>query len=106
MKSGSGSTMIGAAELPDRYVDRDTAAVFLSVSARTLATWGSLGLGPRFVKLSAGRSGACRYSLAELRAYMADPAGYRPRPVMKFNPPGKSRVAAARPRKRKASARS
>lgn len=102
----NGSVTIGAAELPDRYVDRDTAATFLSVSARTLATWGSLGLGPRFTKLSAGRSGAVRYSLAELRRYMDDPAAYRPRPVMKFNPPGKNQPAAARPRKRKAPARS
>lgn len=100
----SGSAMIGPAELPDRYVDRDTAAVFLSVSPRTLATWASLQLGPRFVKLSGGRSGAVRYSLAELRAYATDPQGYRARPVAAFNVPGRKagRLSAARPRKRKA----
>lgn len=76
---------IDGAELPDRYVDRDTAAVFLGVSPRTLATWGSAGCGPRFVKLSAGRSGAVRYSLAELQRFAADPTSYSPRPVAAFN---------------------
>jgi hypothetical protein len=71
-------------ELPDRFIDRDTAAFFLSVSSRTLATWASAGCGPRFVKLSSGRSGAVRYRLSELERFAADPAAYRPRPVQAF----------------------
>jgi hypothetical protein len=75
------------AELPDRFVDRETAAKFLSLSVRTLASWASAGVGPRSVKLSSGRSGAVRYALSELRAYAADPTGYSPRPVARFNKP-------------------
>lgn len=85
MTTANGATIDGV-ELPDRYVDRDTAAVFLGVSPRTLATWGSAGCGPRFVKLSGGRSGAVRYSLAELQLFAADPTSYRPRAVTPFNP--------------------
>ena len=84
--TATNGTAIDGVDLPDRYVDRDTAAVFLGVSPRTLATWGSAGCGPRFVKLSGGRSGAVRYSLAELQLFAADPTSYRPRPITAFNP--------------------
>ena len=84
MTAANGTT-IGGVDLPDRYVDRDTAALFLGVSPRTLATWGSAGCGPRYVKLSGGRSGAVRYSLTELQLFASDPTSYRPRAVKPFN---------------------
>jgi hypothetical protein len=76
---------IDGSNLPDRFVSRDVAAQFLGLSSRTLATWASAGIGPSFRKLSTGRSGCVRYSLAELQTFMADPAAYRPRPVAAFN---------------------
>jgi hypothetical protein len=72
------------AVLPDHYVDRRTAALFLGLSPATLATWATDGIGPRFKKFSAGRSGAVRYSMLELQRYADDPAGYSPRPVEPF----------------------
>jgi hypothetical protein len=93
--------------LPDRFVSRDVAAEFCGVSSKTLACWASLGVGPRFSKLSGGRSGATRYSLAELRAFMRDPAAYRPRPVVRFNKPasvkrgGQPNVSIARARRKR-----
>ena len=78
---------IDGTELPDRFVSRDVAAEFCGVSAKTLASWAWAGVGPKFSKLSGGRSGATRYSLAELRRFMADPVGYSPRPIARFNKP-------------------
>lgn len=97
--------------LPDRYIDAKAASEFLSVGCATLANWRSAGYGPRYTKLSNGRSGAIRYSLAELAAFAADPTGYRARPVAAFNKPqmlkrgGNPRVtpAKARPRRGKGS---
>jgi hypothetical protein len=74
-------------ELPDRWISREAAAAFLGLSPATLASWASLGCGPRFSKLSGGRSAAVRYSLLELRRFAEDPTGYSPRPVQRFNPP-------------------
>ena len=84
-------------ELPDRFVSRDVAAEYCGVSAKTLACWASVGIGPRFSKLSGGRSGATRYSLAELRRFMADPVGYSPRPIAKFNKPEQLKRGAGNP---------
>jgi hypothetical protein len=98
---------IDGADLPDRFVSRDVAATFLGLSPRTLATWASAGCGPRFTKLSGGRSGCVRYRLSELERFIADPAGYRPRPVAPFNPATAKRVQlvkgpnAARSRRRR-----
>jgi hypothetical protein len=96
---------IDGADLPDRFVSRDVAAVFLGLSARTLATWASAGCGPRFTKLSGGRSGAVRYRLSELERFAADPAAYRPRPVAAFNPAKRVQLVkgpnAARSRRRR-----
>jgi len=97
---------IDGGDLPDRFVSRAAAATYLGLSARTLASWASAGVGPVFCKLSAGRSGAVRYSLEELRKFAADPAAYRPRPVAAFNPATAKRVPVvkrpnvARPRRR------
>lgn len=79
------------ASLPDRYVSRSDAAMFLGLSPATLATWASAGHGPAFTKLSAGRSGAARYRLSELEKFAADPQGYRPRAVAKFHKPAPQR---------------
>lgn len=93
--------------LPDRYVDRRTAAEFLGLSVATLACWASEGAGPRFTKLSAGRSGCVRYAVSELKAFAADPVGYRPRPVAKFHKPetlrreGQPRLPVAKARRRR-----
>jgi hypothetical protein len=76
---------IDGSSLPDRFVSRDTAASFLGLSSRTLATWASAGIGPSFSKLSAGRSGCVRYRMSELERFVADPQAYRPRPVAAFN---------------------
>lgn len=85
------STITGN-ELPNRYVTRQAAAVFLGLSPATLASWASAGCGPRFTKLSAGRSGGVRYSLAELQAFAEDPVAYGPRPVGRFNKPTKGQL--------------
>jgi hypothetical protein len=98
---------IDGSSLPDRFVSRDVAAEFLGLSSRTLATWASAGIGPAFRKLSTGRSGCVRYSLNELQTYMADPAAYRPRPVVRFNRPasvkrgGQPNVSIARARRKR-----
>lgn len=95
------------ADLPDRFVSREKAAAFLDLSPSTLASWASLGIGPRFTKLSDGQSGAVRYSLAELRQYMSDPQAYRPRPTAAFNKPsslkrgGNPRVSVGRARRKR-----
>jgi hypothetical protein len=81
-------SIIAGETLPDRFVSRETAAEFLGLATSTLACWASLRppRGPRFTKLSAGRSGCVRYSLAELQRFAADPVAYgAPRPVGKFN---------------------
>ena len=98
---------IDGSSLPDRYLSRTDAATFCGVSEKTLACWASLGVGPRFSKLSDGRSGATRYSLAELQTFMRDPASYRPRPVVRFNKPasvkrgGQPNVSIARARRKR-----
>lgn len=100
-------SLADAGSLPDRFVDRATAAEFLSLSTATLASWASAGYGPQFCKLSAGRSGAVRYSLLELRRFAADPQAYGPRPVAKFNKPqklargGQPNVSIARARRKR-----
>ncbi len=47
------------------------AAEFLRIDEKTLAKWRSLGIGPRFIKIS---SRAIRYEESELRRYMAERA--------------------------------
>ena len=84
------------ASLPDRFVSRSEAAAFLGLAPATLATWASAGHGPAFKKLSAGRSGCVRYSLVELRRYIADPQSYGNRPKATFRKP--SQQGAAQPR--------
>lgn len=91
--------------LPDRFVSRSQAAEFLGLSVSTLASWATLGHGPTFTKLSAGRSGCVRYSLAELQRFVADPQAYRPRAVARFHKPetrgGQPNVSIARARRRR-----
>jgi len=90
--------------VPNRYVSPAFAAAFLSLAPATLAAWRSLGVGPRFTKLSAGRSGAVRYALLELERFARDPQGYAPRPVGKFRAPSKAdraRVVVRHPRGRR-----
>ncbi len=83
----SQSQHVDAAVLPLGYVSREQAAQFLSLSVATLAAWATAGHGPAFTKLSAGRSGAVRYSITELQRFAADPVGYRRRPVAPFRKP-------------------
>ena len=71
-------------EPEDRYVTESMAAEFMCLAQATLATWRSMKVGPKWVKLSAGRSGAVRYSMAELRKFMADPISYGDRKVGEF----------------------
>jgi hypothetical protein len=78
---------VAGATLPDRLVSRDIAAEYLGLSPATLASWASAGCGPRFTKLSAGRSGCVRYRLSELEKFVSDPQAYRPRVVTQFNKP-------------------
>lgn len=93
--------------LPDRLVPRETAAEFLGLSAATLATWASAGCGPKFTKLSSGRSGAVRYRLSELQRYADDPQAYRPRLIAPFRAPeslkrgGNPKVNVSRARRRR-----
>lgn len=97
-------TTIGGG-LPDRFVSRSQAAEFLGLSVSTLASWATLGHGPTFTKLSAGRSGCVRYSLAELQRFVGDPQAYRPRPVARFHKPetrgGNPRVSVGRARRKR-----
>ena len=79
--------------VPNRYVSPAIAAAFLSLTHATLAAWRSLGVGPAFTKLSAGRSGAVRYGLLELERFAADPQGYSPRPKAPFRKPLASQIA-------------
>jgi hypothetical protein len=96
----------GGTALPDRLVDRPTAAEFLGLSPATLATWASAGCGPALVKMSAGRSGAVRYRLSELERFATDPQAYR-RPVGRFNKPaslkrgGQPNVSLAKARRKR-----
>lgn len=92
--------------LPNRYVSPEVASVFLDVELSTLANWRSAGFGPKFTKLSAGRSGAVRYSLRELERFAADPTAYH-RPIQRFNKPqrlargGQPNVSIARARRKR-----
>lgn len=70
-----------------RLVTADVAAEFLSVKPSTLAAWRSVKVGPAFVKLSRGKSGAIRYSIAELKKFAADPVLYVDRSVADFRKP-------------------
>jgi hypothetical protein len=87
----------------DRFVTREFAAEFLSLSPATLAGWACAGIGPTFTKLSAGRSGAVRYRLSELQRFAADPQGYAPRPKAAFRKPseGQPRLPVAKARRRR-----
>lgn len=78
---------LAGCELGDRFVSREQAATYLGLSVATLACWASAGWGPRFAKLSAGKSGCVRYSLVELRKFIADPQSYGPRPKATFRKP-------------------
>lgn len=93
------------ATLPDRLVSRVLAAQFLGLSPATLATWASAGCGPKFTKLSAGRSGCVRYRLSDLERFVSDPQSHRPRIVAPFNrpnqSPGNPRLSVAKARKRR-----
>jgi hypothetical protein len=80
-------SVVDGGELCDRFVSREQAALFLGLSPATLACWASESIGPKFSKLSAGRSGCVRYRLSELEKFAADPQAYRPRPVAKFHKP-------------------
>lgn len=60
-----------------KHLTDNEAAEFLNLSVNTLRRWrldGSLGRGPRWVRLSGGSS--IRYPLADLEAYIANsPSG-------------------------------
>lgn len=94
---------VDVSSLPDRFLPPEQAAAFLSLSPSTLASWRSLGAGPRFRKVGAGRSAAIRYALSDLRAFMADPAPACPpkRPFRKPRDAGQPNVALGRARRRK-----
>ena len=93
--------------LSDRLVTPEVVEEVLAVKLSTLATWRSEGYGPKYVKLSAGRSGAVRYPLSEVMKFAADPQGYRPRPVAQFHKPetlrrgGQPRLPVAKARRRR-----
>jgi len=87
LSNTDGRIEIAGDTLPNRYVPPDVASKFLGLSLATLASWRSLGVGPVFTKLSAGKSGAVRYSLLELERFAADPIGYRPRAKAPFRKP-------------------
>lgn len=90
----------GGGGLNDPFVSREQAAQFLGIKVSTLACWASDNIGPRFVKLSPGRSGACRYRLSELEAFV-NAAGYQSRVVVESrpgNPRKRTTTPAAKPR--------
>ena len=87
-----------AEPLHDRWVGPPVAAELLGLQESTLASWRSLGCGPRFSKLSSGKSGAVRYSLNELTTFAADPTAYRRRPVQVFHKPKAPAVGARKSR--------
>lgn len=49
---------------------REEAARFLKVSPKCLANWGTLGVGPKFRKLSKGRSGRVLYRASDVTAWL------------------------------------
>jgi hypothetical protein len=104
-------SVVGGGELRDRFVSREQAATFLGLKIATLACWASEGTGPKFSKLSSGRSGAVRYRLSELERFAADPQAYRPRPVQTFRKPvirqrdAQPRVNALKARRRRGKAK-
>ena len=90
-------------KLPDRFVSREEAAMFLGLSVATLAQWASDGHGPLFVKFSEGRCAPTRYSLLGLQQFAADPQSRRPRPVERVRKFGQAqpRLSVDRCRKRR-----
>jgi hypothetical protein len=80
-----------SAGLPDRLVPPEVTSDILAIGLSTLAAWRSEGCGPKFVKLSAGRSGAVRYPLSEVMKFAADPTGYCARPKATFRKPALQR---------------
>jgi predicted DNA-binding transcriptional regulator AlpA len=83
------STVHDAAE----FVDRPTAAKTLGVSEITLRRWYTENRGPRVCKLGNARASRVRYSLTDLRDYMANPTGYahaaRPANCPRWEPPSR-----------------
>lgn len=47
--------------MPDEMLPPARVAAELGVTVRTLANWRWLGIGPKYVKLTSGRSGRVRY---------------------------------------------
>lgn len=77
---------------------RPEAAAYLGVRPSTLERWWSRDVGPRGIKLSAGRAGRVCYARAELDRFVAagmplEPRGARPKsiPVGVFSPPSRGR---------------
>ncbi|MEU3045093.1 helix-turn-helix domain-containing protein [Streptomyces sp. NPDC006984] len=48
------------------------AGEIMGVSPQTLANWRWQGIGPAYIKLTPGRGGRIRYSLAAVEAYMRE----------------------------------
>lgn len=58
-----------AAQNPDNLTPGE-AGEMARVTAKTLANWRSLGIGPAYIKLSPGRGGRIRYSRKAVLAWL------------------------------------
>ncbi len=58
--------------MPDQMLTPAQVAAEYGVAVRTLANWRYLGIGPKFVKLTEGRSGRVRYPRTSVAAWIAD----------------------------------
>lgn len=52
------------------FLSTNEAAAQIRLAAQTLRLWRSMGLGPPFVKLGAGRSCRCVYRKSDLEAWL------------------------------------
>ncbi|KAF2778583.1 helix-turn-helix domain-containing protein [Streptomyces sp. OM5714] len=61
--------------MPEQMLTPAQVAAEYGVAVRTLANWRYLGIGPKFVKLTQGRSGRVRYSRADVDAWISQQKG-------------------------------
>jgi predicted site-specific integrase-resolvase len=57
--------------MPEQMLTPAQVAAEYGVAVRTLANWRYLGIGPKFVKLTQGRSGRVRYPRSAVAAWLA-----------------------------------
>ena len=59
-------------DVPDRLLSDVDVSGLSGISTKTLANWRSMGIGPHFLKLGAGKKGAIRYRLSDINRWLDD----------------------------------